>query len=212
MRVAVAHFELLQNLKLLDVEALQSVLVRGSYFDASFLERLERAKFLEHLSHRITAPVMPSDEPFDYLATQAIADYLATKIGLDGIIYPSAQGRRGRNFTLFHHAAKVAPIELPARTEISVSLSNYLDDGFEVDYSVWEEVQPVSEPIPPLQDSFGMPLVPSIPLPVDADFRTPTLRIDVNSIKIHHVQSVSVKTQSYNVRRYRSERRDRYVG
>ena len=32
--------------------------------------------FLRSLSGRITRPVMPDDEPFEYLATQAIADFL----------------------------------------------------------------------------------------------------------------------------------------
>jgi len=36
---------------------------------------------------------MPNDEPFEYLATQVIADFLATRRDpeLDGIIYRSAQ-------------------------------------------------------------------------------------------------------------------------
>ncbi len=36
---------------------------------------------------------MPDDEPSEYLATQAIADFLATEsaIRLDGIIFPSVQ-------------------------------------------------------------------------------------------------------------------------
>ena len=42
----------------------------------------------------MTLPVMPNDEPFGYLATQAIADFLATEANppLDGILYPSVQG------------------------------------------------------------------------------------------------------------------------
>ena len=42
----------------------------------------------------MTAPVMPDDEPLEYLVTQTIADYLATRTepALDGILYPSAQG------------------------------------------------------------------------------------------------------------------------
>jgi hypothetical protein len=35
--------------------------------------------------------------------TQAIADYLATEVKLDGILYPSAQARgRAHNVVLFH--------------------------------------------------------------------------------------------------------------
>ena len=50
----------------------------GSVFDRTYLPRLQRAKFLKWLSRRITMPVMPDDERFEYLATQAVADFLAT--------------------------------------------------------------------------------------------------------------------------------------
>jgi hypothetical protein len=65
----------------------------GSLFDPSFMGRLQKAKFLEGLSDRISAPVLPDDEPLEYLPTQALADFLATEMNppLDGIIYRSVQ-------------------------------------------------------------------------------------------------------------------------
>ena len=81
-RVMVGEFNIARPLKLLDVEALQSVFVKGSIFDGGHIHQLEHAKFLGHLSRRITMPVMPDDEPTDYLMTQAIADYLATELSL----------------------------------------------------------------------------------------------------------------------------------
>ncbi len=78
-RVMLGKFELARPLKVLDVEALRSVLVKGSVFDGGHIHKLERAKFLGRLSDRITRPVMPNDEPSDYLVTQAIADYLASQ-------------------------------------------------------------------------------------------------------------------------------------
>jgi RES domain len=57
-------------------------------------------------------PVMPDDEPLDYLITQTIADYLANKseAEVDGIIYPSAQGSEaGLNIVLFHKAGAIRP-------------------------------------------------------------------------------------------------------
>ena len=59
-RVMVGQFKLLRKVRLLDVSALQSVYVEGSIFDPAYIGRLERAKFLERLSDRITRPVMPS--------------------------------------------------------------------------------------------------------------------------------------------------------
>lgn len=116
--VVVGRFELIRPVRLLDVEALRSVNVSGSVFDRAFIGRLERAKFLGWLSRRISMPVMPDDEPFDYLATQAIADFLATETdpALDGLIYPSAQGSQGKlNVVLFHNAARVQELEIPAQ-------------------------------------------------------------------------------------------------
>ena len=104
----VGRFTLLRPLRLLDVEALKSVFIRGSIFDGAYIRKLEQAKFLGRLSDRITRPVMPSDEPSDYLVTQAIADYLASEVRLDGIVYPSAQaGGERKNVVLFNHAARV---------------------------------------------------------------------------------------------------------
>jgi hypothetical protein len=78
--VMVGCFDLIRPIQLLDVEALRSIYVRGSIFDSEYIHRLEHAKFLESLSHRITQPVMPDDEPVSYLVTQAIADYLGRVI------------------------------------------------------------------------------------------------------------------------------------
>jgi hypothetical protein len=79
-KVLVVRFEILRPVRLLDVEALRSLRTRGSLFDPSFTGRLQKAKFLEGLSDRISAPVMPDDEPLEYLPTQAVADFLATEV------------------------------------------------------------------------------------------------------------------------------------
>jgi hypothetical protein len=78
-RVVLGRFGLIRPLQLLDVEALRSIFVIGSLYDPTFVPRLEKARFLQGLSRRITVPVMPDDEPFEYLVTQAIADYLANR-------------------------------------------------------------------------------------------------------------------------------------
>ena len=142
-RVIVGRFTLLRPLRLLDVEALKSVFIRGSIFDGAYIGQLERAKFLGRLSGRITRPVMPSDEPSDYLVTQAIADYLASEVKLDGIVYPSAQGGgEKKNVVLFHHAACVKPLDLPTGTELTSNTTTDTEDGPEASYWVWEAVPP----------------------------------------------------------------------
>ena len=109
-RVVVGRFEILRPLRLLDIRALRSVDRSGSIFDRTYIERLRKASFLDWLSERITEPVMPNDEPFEYLPTQAIADFLATRSTpeLDGIIYPSVQAKEGTsNVVLFHKSSRV---------------------------------------------------------------------------------------------------------
>jgi hypothetical protein len=95
--VAIAGFEIIRALRLLDLTALTVVREEGSLFDASFGRRLERTVFFRTLSSRMTRAIMPDDESFDYLATQAIADFLATENDppLDGIIFPSVQAANG---------------------------------------------------------------------------------------------------------------------
>jgi RES domain-containing protein len=89
-RAVTAEFQIIRPIKLLDLRVLQEIFVAGSLFDSTYLPKLERAAFLKRLSDKISRPVMPDDEPFEYLVTQAIADYLASEQNLDGVIYPSA--------------------------------------------------------------------------------------------------------------------------
>lgn len=41
----------------------------------------------------------------------------------------------------------------------------------------------------------------------DMDVRKPTLRVDTDSVKVHHINSVKVSSSSYSVSRYKSDRR-----
>lgn len=210
--VAVGRFELIRPVRLLDIEAPRSVEVTGSIFDRQFIRRLERAKFLKWLSHRIAMPVMPDDEPFDYLPTQAIADFLATNadLALDGLLYPSVQGSEGKlNVVLFHKAARVQPLDIPQDTEIWASLYDDTEDGREVDYWVFEEVPPKA-PAPPSETNdfsfLSEPLIP--PQSEDSDDREPTLKLDVSKLTVHHISRINFHTQAHPVVRHRSEKRE----
>ena len=147
-RVVVGRFELIRKMRLLDVSVLRSAYVKGSVFDPTYIRRLERAKFLRGLSERISQPVMPDDEPLEYLVTQAIADYLAGKSDpeIDGIIYPSVQDSSGgSNVVLFNKSSRVDSIVFPPGTRIDVSSELPINESWATDYQVWEEVPP-SEP------------------------------------------------------------------
>jgi hypothetical protein len=156
-RVLVGRFDALRPLRLLDVEALRSVYVEGSIFDSGYMGRLEMAKFLERLSDRITLPVMPDDEPSEYLITQVIADYLTSDadLNLDGLLYPSVQesGRR-QNLVLFRRASRIASLELPPGSEVSVQLDEHDEDGYAPNYWVSESLSD-SGPAPEAEEDDG---------------------------------------------------------
>jgi hypothetical protein len=94
--------------------------------------RLQKAKFLEGLSDRISAPVMPDDEPLECLPTQAVADFLATEVNppLDRIIYRSVQtGDDKLNIALFHNSSRVQTLDIPKGTTFNTTLYREDDDG-----------------------------------------------------------------------------------
>jgi RES domain-containing protein len=209
-RVAVAQFEIIRSIKLLDVRVLEEVSVAGSIFDSGWLPRLERAAFLKRLSEKISRPVMPDDEPFDYLITQAIADYLVTEQNLDGIIYPSAQTASPRgNVAIFHRAARVEAIDVPEDTKFNVQLEMYTEDGTEPFYAVSVE-SPADKPEAPAEkrpfDPLSIDRVPPEFWRPDPDDRPATLRVNRLTVEVHHVGSVEVKTESHSVNRYETQR------
>ncbi len=206
-RVVTGEFELLRPLRLLDVEALRSLNVEGSLFDPYYLSRLEKAAFLAKLSHRITAPVMPDEEVFEYLPTQAIADFLATEAdpSLDGIIYPSVQGAAGmNNVVLFHKAALVEDLELPPGTKIEAQLDTSTKDDDYPDYWVWETT-PKSDGVKKSVEEQLDDLWSVESLQRGMEDRAPTLRLLTPSMQVHHIKKIAFEMDDYEVKRHRSE-------
>ncbi|MDY0744772.1 RES family NAD+ phosphorylase [Paucibacter sp. R3-3] len=205
-KVAVAQFEIVLPLRLLDLTTIEQAEVFGSIFDPSFKNRLERVAFLQSLGQMMTRPVMPDDEALDYLATQAVADFLATENEppLDGIIYRSVQTRGGRNVVLFHKAARVAELQLPNGTTVSARSFIDSDDGPEVDYWVWEEVPKESGSKTPTKDQFLHDILFSdYPSESGWDDREPALRVDPASVSVHWIDWVSVRSTKHDVARHR---------
>ena len=89
--VVTGRFEVIRPLRLLDLEALTHIYEARSYFDASYEQSAARLSFLRALGERVSRPVLPEDEEFDYLPAQAIAEYLSSHRKLDGIVFHSAQ-------------------------------------------------------------------------------------------------------------------------
>lgn len=197
--VLVGQFEIIRPLRLLDLTALAVVAASGSVFDPGTAERMSRAMFLKSLSARIARPVMPDDEPFDYLATQAIADYLATDpdLDLDGIIFPSVQtAGTSMNVVLFHKAAGLEPIDLPKGTRISARSGRWEDEGFEADFEVLEITPPPEGNVERLP--WSMELGADEP-----PERDPALRIVQESLEVHAITAVSYTADVHTVSRFR---------
>jgi RES domain/HEPN/RES N-terminal domain 1 len=208
-QVAVARFDVLRSLKLLDLTALKDASTSGSVFDPESKDRFERTAFLRTLSHLITTPVMPDNEASDYLATQAIADFLATENAppLDGLIFPSVQSEAGSlNIVLFHKAARVEEMQLPEGSELSASLYELYEEGAEREYTVIERVPPEpakSENEPGPFDPFDFALSSET-----TDSREATLHLDHESLEVHVVGAVSFATSKHRVDRLRWDKRD----
>lgn len=210
--VVVAKFSVIRPLRLLDLTALEGVWDRGSVFDPSLKDRLERIVFLQSLGQRITRSVMPDDEAFDYLATQAVADFLATENepALDGIIFRSAQSKKGRNVVLFHKAARMEEMQFPEGTAIEARTGWGTEDGWEPDYWVSETVP---KEVSAQTNGGGEEQIPFLPhrdlaYQEESDFREFNLQVDPTSIEVHLVAWVKVNSSRFAVGRHRHEKRD----
>ena len=205
-RVAVARFRIIRPIRLLDLTALPAVSSRGSVYDPTLGRRLARSMFLRSLGERMTRPIMPDDEAFDYLPTQAIADFLATESGdpLDGIIFPSAQAADGsRNVVLFHKAARTEAMAIANGTVIEAQSGRMYEEGWVVEYEVVEETPPAGA------GQGGLAAVAWARrhgAPADPDVRPATLRVVPDGVVVRHVQTVQYATAEHEVRRRRRQR------
>lgn len=207
-KVAIAKFELLRELLLLDVLAMRTLIAEGSLFDPAFKRNQERASFLKWLSRRIAMPVMPGDEPFEYLPTQAVADFLSVRAHppLDGIIYPSVQaGKTELNVVLFHKAARVEPMDVLEGTKIDAELYEFEYDPPSVTLAprVMEEVP--AEIMPPTNTVRLEPEGCSTPqnAPSGSDPRVPALKVDASQVWVYQIRAAKFESDRHLVSRSR---------
>ena len=143
-RVIVANFDIIRNLRLLDIEELQSTLVEESMFNPLQKRILEKKEFISKLSKHISAPAMPKFQSKHYLITQAVSDYLSDlrfPNSIDGIIYNSAQkGKKRANVVLFHKASYVELQKNPEVTDVSQHLEDPFNEDSEIVYDICEFV------------------------------------------------------------------------
>ena len=203
--VVVAKFEVLKSLQLLDLDVLGNVYTSGSYFDPDLSERAGRAAFFEWLAALISRPVMPQDETTEYIATQAMAEFLAhrSKPTLDGIVFRSSQtGGDSHNVVLFNHARVVEPHTLPPGSVYLPPIDEESDHEGPIIF-VFEEASPeqtstttTAHRIPHLN------LTSSEPLGYVPD-EEPTLRMDLDTVAVLHIKGVEYDWMHQSVRRHR---------
>ena len=223
--VVVARFELLRPVRLLDFDALAEVYDEGSHFDPEYSVRRGRWAFLRQFVREVSMPVMPQDEAFEYLPTQAVAEYLAHKAEprVDGIVFRSTQtGQAGHNVVLFNHASGVLRSDLPDGAEVSVFFhSPHPEDEEEDDLGYISVSEAV--PSPPAGNDPVAAALPSSGSFVSAVFSTPlwddfeslefedpaadehaTLRLDADSVVVLRIRGVQYQSSRQEVIRTKS--------
>lgn len=213
--VVLGCFEIIRPIRVLDLDVLTKVVTRGSWFAPDFTTRSNQAAFLRHLVAEIGQPIMPRDEEFEYLPTQAVSEYLASCVEprLDGLIFHSAQtAGEGRNVVLFHHAAGVEPYGLPEGTKVEVHMGWATEDDYDDSIAVRETVPAAKADKKKSRDNdkpnFAEILESSSWEPVEVDesdqfFGDPVLRLDVEHIQVFRINAVSYQKRRRSVSRYR---------
>jgi len=111
-----AEFYLMRDVVVLDTTRFSSAPKELNLFARDHVRRLSQWRFMQRFMTEIARPVSPDDEPFDYVATQVVAEYLnrvhTVRIGrkirmIEGILYRSAQRPEGINIVLLADAARV---------------------------------------------------------------------------------------------------------
>jgi len=107
----IGRFRVVRNLVLLNLPACGRA-HRVSCFDPAYVEKTERIEFYGELDAILSRPVLPDEAPLEYIASQAVAEYVK-KMGMDGIVYSSSQiGRPWRAMSSIGEQVKVANVVL----------------------------------------------------------------------------------------------------
>ena len=203
--VVVGKFQILKDIRLLDLNILSGIYIKGSYFDPEFKGRQGHAAFFQHLVRELTKPVMPEEENFEYLPTQIVAEYLAEKVkpNLDGIIFGSSQAQnKEQNIILFHNSCAVEPYMLPNGTAVSVDYGWTTEDDYDDSITVYEEY---TKNISDNNQSERMDK-----MEYHEDYyndREPTLRLNVKEdISVWDIKRAVYESSKRYVSRYRHEK------
>jgi hypothetical protein len=185
---------------LLELETFRHLVVeQTSFFDPSFRGLRDKAYFLGRLVSIMSRPVMPNDEDFHYLPTQAVAEYLSEKIEprLDGLIFPSSQrDGTGENVVLFRRAATVEPDDTD-NMELDTDFGWVSEDDEDLDITVRMKAKKPSENPDRAHRSWEDLTEPT------ERAEEPALRVDLDAIEVRDIRAVEYRTRTRVVRRYK---------
>jgi hypothetical protein len=202
-----ARFSMLRPVRLLDFDVLAAIAVTGSIFDPDYIRRCDRVAFLRTFGAEISQPVMPRDEAFGYLPTQIVADYIAQRLGFDGLFYRSTQaGRAKRNVVLFNHSARVEFIDRSG-IDTEVDLGWWDEDEHNGDDSISirdEERAPEGADEPHVAAGPEPDLAEIRALEADLDDPRPvTLQLVPDSVEVQKIEATDYTPAIRSVRRSR---------
>ncbi|MDF1816142.1 MAG: RES family NAD+ phosphorylase [Verrucomicrobiales bacterium] len=201
-RVIVARFKIQRELRLLNVPALESIPVFGSLFNESDIQRVQRANFLRNLNNSISRPVMPGKEATDYLPTQAVAEYLASVAGLDGMIYSTPQyNHESTNVVLFQHASRIEMESLPENCKPFVNETHVELDPNRIQIDIVVKSLPVgkSGSLNEIEVAATESTMATVPV---------SLKLDLCSIRTYYVKKADLTTESHCVSWQESEQKN----
>ena len=148
-----------------------------------------------------------------------VSEYLASCVEprLDGIVFHSSQtAGEGRNIVLFNHTCGVEPYNLPKGTEPDLRMGTETENDYDDDIAIFENVPPdkPNEPDKSVKKSMFDPDVflrtgDTMHREEDEDysaFRDPTLRLDIEGVRVFGIKGVSYERRERSVRRYRQSK------
>ena len=191
-RVVTGEFIIVRPLTLLDIGLLGKLGISlGS-------REPDEVDFLKRLAKRFSKPVMPDDEPFDYLITQVVFDFLANykEVVLDGVIYTSPQSAGGgNNIALFHKSSRVTPIMSSACSKLALKVNDCDAHGFS--YEVVDELVEGGSANGRVSNASQSGYASIF----SQDQRAMSLQVNEESLVVHQVLGVSITEQRIAVSR-----------
>lgn len=179
--VVSCEFRARRRLTLLNLAALADDSRVLSRFDDQYHRLTGRRLFLQAFRRIISLPVFPARERLDYLPTQAVSEYLVAETGVDGLVFPPAQGRSASMSASGTGSNNVVLFGAPFlnSTELDHLTATRPRGAAGAIYDLLEDPRPLPEPC---------------------------LEMVEGSIQIHVVQSVKVETEERAVRSAKDDR------